>query len=163
MMETLQTSQLSLEQKASLRLLWNNEYPVSLCLEQSSDFDDYLASLESAKHFLVIEQNSIIGWFVEFVRNTEIWFAMIIDRKFQGKGIGTHLLTDAQNRKVKLLGWVIDHETELRSDGSIYPTPLSFYMKNGFVVNAGTRLEIPNLSTVQIEWSSVTPSDTLKR
>ncbi len=152
-MEVLKIKHLSNTQKSALMNLWNQEYPKSLFLKNSTDFDTYLSSIDQAIHFLVIQKNEIVGWFVDFKREGENWFAMIIDRNHQHKGIGSMLLNQAKARHQKLLGWVIDQDNELRVDNSTYPSPIQFYIKNEFVVRKEVRLETPKISAVQIEWS----------
>jgi len=152
-MEVLKIQHLSNTQKSALMTLWNQEYPKSLFLKNSTDFDTYLSSIDQAIHFLVIQENEIVGWFVDFKREGKNWFAMIIDRNHQHKGIGSMLLNQAKSRHQKLLGWVIDQDNELRVDGSTYPSPIQFYIKNEFVVMKEVRLETPKISAVQIEWS----------
>lgn len=65
-MEVLKIKHLSNTQKSALMNLWNQEYPKSLFLKNSTDFDTYLSSIDQAIHFLVIQKNEIVGWFVDF-------------------------------------------------------------------------------------------------
>lgn len=153
-MEVLKVKHLSNSQKLSLMHLWNQEYPASLFLPQLADFEHYLSSIELATHYLVIQNEKVVGWFVDFIRDGEIWFAMIIDRNQQHKGIGTSLLNQAKSRHQKLLGWVIDQDNQIRTDNSIYPSPIQFYIKNEFIVSEEIRLETPKLSAVNIQWTS---------
>lgn len=142
------------EQREIVRQLWNEEYPAGLNLATSADFDNYLNGLTQKTHYLLLTgTNEIAGWGLTFQRDNEQWFAMIVHRAYQGKQAGTQLLRNMQNNNPVLYGWVIDHSNDSKSDGTNYPSPLPFYLKNGFVTDPGIRLELPHLSAVRICWS----------
>ena len=152
-MNILTTKSLSAKQKEYVLELWNDEYPKSLQLNNMAALDSYLATLSTPSHYFAEVQEVLVGWFVDFQRGNKQWFAMIIARQFHGQGLGSRMLSDAKSRHKKLYGWVIDKEKELRSDGSLYPSPLQFYLNNDFTVNPEVRLETPEISAVQIEWN----------
>lgn len=142
------------EQREIVRQLWNEEYPVGLNLAAPVDFNNYLNGLTSKTHYLLeTEDNVIAGWGLTFLRDNEQWFAMIVLRAYQGKQAGTQLLRAMQNNNPLLYGWVIDHSNDSKSDGTNYPSPLAFYLKNGFIADPEIRLEIPHLSAVRIHWN----------
>lgn len=145
---------LNLLQRETVRRFWNEEYPASLNLKTSADFDHYLDGLTNKTYYLLLtEANEIAGWGLTFQRDNEQWFAMIIHRAYQGKQAGTQLLCSMQNNNSLLYGWVVDHSNDSKSDGTRYTSPLTFYLKNGFVTDPKIRLELPHLSAVRICWS----------
>ncbi len=154
-MEIIKTSVLSSTQKTKIRKLWNQEYPEKLMLNENKDFENYLNSLKQKMHYLLInEESEIAGWGIIFERDKEKWFALILDHKIQGKGFGNMLLYQLKNRAEKLNAWVIDKDNCQKSDGTIYKSPLLFYLKNGFVCKPEIRLENEQLSAVKIEWTA---------
>ena len=149
-------SELTSEQKETVRLIWNNEYPERIKKATPADFDTYLEQLSHTTHFLVYdESNNICGWAMTFQRDETPWFAMILDASLHRKGIGSQLLHTLKSSTSHLLGWVIDHTTERKANGELYASPMDFYVKNGFTVNTEIRLETPIISAVQIEWREI--------
>ncbi len=150
-MNFIQTKTLSPEQKSAIINLWNNEYPEKIVYNSPADFDKYLASLGNPRHTLILtEDNIVIGWFVDFIRKEEKWFAMIVDSSHQGKGLGSQLLTRAKEQNDELNGWATDHNNDKKRNGGLYKTPIKFYIKNGFTVLTKTRLELEKISAVKI-------------
>ena len=133
--------------------LWNNEYPKKLSYDSIKEFEAYLEGLTEQTHLLVIDSdNKIIGWYFDFKRGNERWFAIILDSKLQGKGLGTKIIELAKQREVELNGWVIDHNKGKKKNEEFYNSPLSFYLKNGFRKLAADRLELDKISAVKIKW-----------
>ena len=151
-MEILITVFLNAEQKGALIELWNKEYPAQLSYSSMFEFEAYLSELENPTHILLIEQNSIVGWYFDFNRENKRWFGMVLDSVIQGKGYGSQLLRRAQKDQPELYAWVIDHDKDKKLDGSTYRSPLNFYLKNGFKVAPDQRLELENISAVKIQW-----------
>ncbi|RTY88303.1 hypothetical protein [Flavobacterium sp. RSP15] len=152
-MEIVEKEVLSLEQKEALCQLWNNEYPEKLSYKKTEEFDIYLNSLLNIKHYLLIDDaNEIKGWAFTFLREDEVWFAIIIDDQIQGKGKGSLLLKELKKRKNNLNGWVVDHENDIKKNKEPYKSPLLFYIKNGFSICNGTRIENKKISAVKINW-----------
>lgn len=152
-MEFIELSELSKSDKVQILELWNNEYPEKLAHKSLASFEAYLENLSERSHVLVIdENNSIKGWYFDFVRDNEKWFAIILDMALQGLGVGTRLLNRAKDKEVELSGWVIDHNTYRMKNGGLYESPLNFYLKNGFEEISETRLELNNISAVKIKW-----------
>lgn len=140
--------------REAARELWNNEYPESLELEAPMDFDEYLNRLSEQLHYLVKDDSGVVkGWAMTFRRDDETWFAMILDQAIHGKGIGSQLLQRMKAGHDGLLGWAIDHEQAIKADGSNYRSPLAFYSKNDFSVDADIRLETPVISAVRVSWN----------
>ena len=140
-------------QKNQISGIWNNEYPKSLNFSDSKGFDDYLATLSEPIHYLLEnESGKVLAWACIFIRNSEKWFAIILDEKIHGQGKGTELLTSLKADETVLNAWVIDKEEAIRLNGKIYKSPLNFYLKNGFVLCTETRLENEKMSAVKIIW-----------
>jgi hypothetical protein len=153
-MEIVEKKVLSLEQKEALCQLWNNEYPEKLSYKKTEEFDMYLNSLSDTKHYLlIVDANEIKGWAFTFLREDEMWFAIIVDGQMQGKGKGSLLLEVLKKGKNNLNGWVVDHENDSKQNGEAYISPLLFYIKNGFTICNGTRIENEKISAVKINWN----------
>jgi hypothetical protein len=155
-MKIIQTQVLTLEQKESLFELWNAEYPERIGYKDLSEFQDYLDGLLKIKHhFLFDDLNQIFGWAFTFIREEENWFGIIIDSKMQGKRFGSLLLEELKMETSILNGWVIDHQNDVKRNKESYLSPLSFYIKHGFVVDELVRLENDKISAVKIIWEGV--------
>lgn len=142
---------LSAGEHEQVRRIWNNEYPESLRLETSEDFDAYLEKLSDRVHYLVFGHGNVLGWAMTFQRDDVRWFAMILDASLHRTGTGSRLLDRLKTDNERLYAWAIDHDTAVKRDGNLYASPLAFYLKNGFVKEE-VRLEIPTMSGVRICW-----------
>jgi len=152
-MKIIKTNILNKKQKIQIFDLWNNEYPVKLIYENYEQFEDYLRNLKKQCHILIIDnKDSVIGWYFDFVRENEKWFAMILNSEFQRKGYGTKLLNKAKTKNQELNGWVIDHDNDIKQNGKFYISPIKFYEKNGFKIINNKRLELDEISAVKIKW-----------
>ena len=152
-MELIRTTELSKVWKAEILELWNKEYPEKLIYKSLLDFENYLEILTNQSHILMIDENqNIKGWYFDFIRDGEKWFAILLDSKIQGQGFGTQLLNLAKEGASELNAWVIDHDNDLKQNGEFYKSPLPFYLKNGFEKLSGIRLELDKLSAVKIRW-----------
>lgn len=153
MMKIITTNNLDNHQKKVIYELWNAEYPKNLTHPNLIDFENYLNALTNQHHNLLIDKYGIIkGWYFDFDRNNEKWFAMILASEIQGKGFGTLLLNEAKKRESVLNGWLIDKTNYLKQSGDGYKSPISFYIKNGFHKLPEIRLELTHLSAVKIQW-----------
>ncbi|MCG8701321.1 MAG: GNAT family N-acetyltransferase [Bacteroidales bacterium] len=152
-MELVKLQHLSKSEKAQILSLWNNEYPKKLSFNSHEDFENYLIKLSEQSHILLIDKNNKIrGWYIDFKRDDEKWFVILIDSKIHGKGFGTKLLKAAKEKEVELNGWVIDKNNEIKKNGELYTSPLSFYLKNEFEVLSKFRLELDMISAIKIYW-----------
>ena len=121
MMKIITTNNLDDHQKKVIYDLWNAEYPKNLTHSNPIDFENYLNALTNQHHNLLIYKNGIIkGWYFDFDRNNEKWFAMIIASEIHGKGFGTMLLNEAKKKESVLNGWVIDKTNYLKQNGDGY-------------------------------------------
>jgi GNAT superfamily N-acetyltransferase len=152
-MKIVEKDVLTLEQKDSLMQLWNDEYPAKLNLKTIEDFELYLNGLSETKHYLLFDHSDKIqGWAFTFLRDGEHWFAILLNNKIQGKGIGSLLMNEIKKNNKNLNGWVVDHANEIKENKEPYKSPLSFYIKNGFNVYTETRIENDKISAVKINW-----------
>lgn len=152
-MKIIETQVLSLEQKDSLMQLWNKEYPAKLNLKTIKDFELYLNGLSETKHYLLLDDlDEIQGWTFTFLREDENWFAIILNSKIHGKGVGSFLMNEIKKNNTSLNGWVIDQENEIKHNATFYKSPLQFYIKNDFIICSEIRIENEKLSAVKINW-----------
>ena len=155
----IRTKNLSEIQKQDILKLWNEEYPEQIRHKDLNSLENYLNNVKTDWHaFILNTDDEIIGWYFQFERNEETWFAMIIGSKYQGKGLGTRLLNEAKKHALVLHGWAVDHDNYIKSNGSYYLSPLPFYLKSGFEPEKKIRLETDNLSTVKIVWKKQPPN-----
>lgn len=154
MLEFKKTNQLSEDQKLQIYKLWNNEFTAKISYKDISEFEAYLDKLVDQHHVLVLDEyEKVLGWFFDFIRDEERWFAIIIDSSLHGKGVGSKILDLAKSSNKELNAWVNDNNTDLKRNGEIYVSPLQFYIKNGFEVLTDIRIETDILSAVKIKWS----------
>ena len=152
-MEIIATPTLSALQKTQIVAIWNAEYPVGLRYPDVEAFDAYVAKQGNPVHYLVqVPDTAIVGWLMTFDREGERWIAMLLDAAHQGKGLGSRLLDHAKADETVLNGWAADHNNDVKHDGSVYKTPIAFYLKNGFEVLKDIRFENEVLSLVKIRW-----------
>lgn len=152
-MNILALTTLTIDQKIAASLLWNQEYPHQVMMENLTDFDTYLDGLTDIVHYLYL-QDELLGWAFKFTREGEKWFVIILDSAIHHQGVGTHLLNHLKENETQLNGWVIDHNQYKKTDAQTYHSPLPFYLKNGFEVLSNVRLNTPKLSGVKIRWNS---------
>ena len=144
-----------LDEKTKVRLLdlWNSEYPAKLSYRDLAAFNEYLKGLNDARHSLIIDEENVIGgWAFSFDRDGERWFAIILSENLQGSGVGRKILDQLKETESELNGWVIDHNSDKKINGSVYNSPLGFYQKCDFDIMKTQRLELDNISAVKIKW-----------
>lgn len=125
-----------------------------LCYNSVADFDIYLSKLSDQKHYILNDQHdALLAWAVDFTRDAEKWFAIIVTSDFHAKGLGIKLLNAIKQNNPLLNAWVIDHDTDLKLNGTVYKSPLAFYVKNGFEVLDTTRLNTDMIKAVKIRWT----------
>lgn len=150
-MKIVSKSDVSFEEKEIIFQLWNNEYPEKISYNSIEDLETYLNNLADLNHYFIYDDfNEIKGWAITFTRESEKWFAIIINSKIKNKGFGTQLLNHLKSVENNLSGWVIDHNNDLKSDGTSYVSPLHFYLKNGFSICEGIRIETDKISVIKI-------------
>ncbi|MET3114942.1 GNAT superfamily N-acetyltransferase [Pedobacter sp. CG_S7] len=137
-------------QTKEIDVLWNEVYPIKL----KNRFGLLLNGIKEYQHHVLLnESEEVIGWAVAYLRNDEIWFSIIISTANQNKGYGKMLIESLKQNFSNLCGWVIDHNNDLKQDGSTYCTPKQFYQKNGFIITK-ERIESDILSAVKITFEA---------
>ena len=132
MVTILHKTELTNFNKKQLLQLWNAEYPKNLSYSTLQDFETYLNALGHPMHILLLNKESaIVGWAFSFDREAAKWFGILLDAKYQGQGFGKQLLTELKKTTRELNGWVIDHDLNLKANGSIYHSPLGSSLKVG--------------------------------
>lgn len=140
-------------QKAQVRNLWNQEYPISIYHTTINSFERYLSTLEQQKHILLKNDSGLLlAWYVDFIRDDEVNFAIIVSAKAQGKGYGRLLIEKAKEYHTELNAWIVKDTNYLKIDESVYTSPISFYEKLGFQILFDITLETETLKTVKIRW-----------
>ena len=145
---------LTTEQKQAALKIWNSEYPVKLQMPGMNEFDAFLSPLVDTKHYLLIDAGSLAGWAATFAAGPVRSFFIMLNSAYHGKGYGTILLNELKKEGPRLFAWAIDHNNDVKPDGRPYPSPIDFYLKNGFTVNKELRLENEQLSAVNILWEA---------
>lgn len=152
-MKFLKVNSLSPKDKKEILELWNNEYPRNLRYESLEEFENYLKELKDQSHILIVDDSDrIIGWYFDFLREGERWFAAILNSEFHGKKFGTRLMELAKEDRNELNGWVIPSNDYLKLNAAPYRSPLGFYIKNGFQVHEDIKLETGKISAIKIRW-----------
>lgn len=132
--------------------LWNKTYPISVTYDSFEKFQEYLHDLQNLEHLLLeTSEGAILGWYFEFTREEARWFGIIISSEIQGKGWGRKLMLQAQSTTPTLYGWVVDHDRDLKTDGTPYRSPVDFYLSLGFELQE-ERLEKGAVSCAKIMW-----------
>lgn len=153
-MKFINLTELSKANKKEILDLWNNEYPEKLNYQSLAEFDNYLENLTEQSHIVMLNEDFIIkGWYFDFIRENEKWFAIILDSELHGKGFGTKILNLAKERESELNGWVIDNNNGKKNNGLIYFSTLKFYEKCGFEIKTDNRLELDKISAIKIKWT----------
>lgn len=147
-MEITKTKHLTDIQFQQINQLWNEEYPIKL----KNRFGILLDGTESYNHYLIEDEHkNIIAWAVDFEKDNETRFSIIVDRKRRGKGLGSLLIKRLKEDLAEFYGWVIDHNDDKKEDGESYQSPLSFYIKQGFEVLYDIRIDTDMLKAVKIK------------
>lgn len=149
----IETDSLTEVQQTELLNLWNAAYPATLFHPHVESFDRYLNDLENKKFYLILNNDLVTAFAMQFVRDEETWFAVIVNENAQKKGLGKSLLAALQSTNERLSGWVIDTNGYQRVDGQTYLSPLEFYIKNNFRIVEEQRLENERISAVKIIWN----------
>lgn len=152
-MKVVYQNSFSEKEKETLWQLRNNEYPSQLGHGTFQEFDVYINSISEMYNYLLVDsKNDIQGWAYTFLRDDEIWFAIMLNYQIQGKGYGKILLEEIKKDNQNLNGWVIDHEKDIKRNNEKYKSPLEFYILNGFAVLNNIRLDNEMISAVKINW-----------
>ena len=146
-MEIIKIKKLDAPQYQQINKLWNDEYPIKL----KDRFGLLLDGVEKFNHYIVEQENKIVAWAVDFEKDNEIRFSIIVANTHQGKGLGSLLLNRLKADLGEFYGWVIDHNNDLKHDGTFYHSPLNFYIKNGLEIMEQHRLDTEMIKAVKVK------------
>jgi RimJ/RimL family protein N-acetyltransferase len=146
-MEIVKIKKLNNHQFQQIHLLWNEEYPIKL----KDRFGLLLEGVENYNHYLIEQNNRIIAWAVDFEKEQETRFSIIVGNDYKGKGLGSLLLKRLKRDLGEFYGWVIDHNNDLKQDGTFYISPLNFYIKNGLEVMPDDRHDTEMIRAVKVK------------
>ncbi len=108
-MEIIKTKSLTAKQFQQINGLWNEEYPLKL----KDRFELLLDGVNDYNHYLVEDKDrNILAWAVDFEKDNEIRFSIIVDKNHQGKGLGVQLIKKLKKDLKEFYGWVIDHNDD---------------------------------------------------
>jgi GNAT superfamily N-acetyltransferase len=148
-MNILRTKVLSAAQFSQINQMWNDEYPLKL----KDRFSLLLEGVSNFTHYLIEEEQTVQAWAVVFEKDAELRFSIIVSETRQGKGLGKVLIEALKADYEVLLGWVIDHNEDVKSNGTFYQTPMPFYVKQGFEILNDLRIDTEMIRAVKIKWS----------
>lgn len=147
-MQLIETAHLNSQQKESIYILWNQEYPAKWSDKASADLGTYLNNF-THKPFIYCRVTLKVWKAGPLTLHGKIkggsqlyWIA-----KHMGKAL--ILLNKLKAKEQRLSGWVVDHNYDVKQDGNPYKFPLKFYEKNGFTIRSGIRLETEKLLAVK--------------
>ncbi len=150
----IQTPALNSSQQKELFKCWNDVYPVNLKFDDLVKMKSYFDGLQQLQFFLLVDGSiPATAFSFRFIRDDELWLAMLMPPSMQGKGYGSILLEELTERVDTISAWVIDHDLDVKADGTPYRSPLPFYLKNGFQILKDVRLEIETISAAKLVWN----------
>lgn len=148
-MNIIKTKTLNDIQSGQINQLWNEEYPVKL----KDRFPILLDGADWYNHYLIHDDKSdVIAWAVDFEKEKQVRFSIIVSTKHKGKGLGGLLIDKLKEENKEFYGWVIDHNDDLKSNGEHYQTPMPFYLKHGFEILNDVRIDNEMIKAVLIKW-----------
>ena len=140
---------LSANESEQLNVLWNTLYPVKL----NNRFNILLEGVEDFQHYLISDEaENVLAWAVIFNKDNEMRFSLLVEENHQGKGLGSQLIQKLKSDYPEFYGWVIDHDKDLKLDGTNYKSPLKFYQSHGFEVLSEQRIDTEMLKAVKVKW-----------
>ena len=151
-MKIVKTKELTSLQLNQINQLWNNEYPLKL----KDRFSILLNDAQVYNHYYIQDlNNNIIAWAVDFEKEMQIRFSIIVSTNYKQKGLGGLLINKLKENNKEFYGWVIDHNNDLKSNGEYYLSPLPFYLKHGFEIQKEKRIDNEIINAILIKWSSI--------
>jgi hypothetical protein len=152
-MEIICTKILSQHQADCISKMWNDEYPIKL----KDRFPILLDRVIHFNHYLIEDdERNVLAWAVDFEKENEIRFSIIVSSKCRGEGLGGLLVDRLKEKNDLFYGWVIDHDDDVKSNGERYKTPLPFYIKHQFEVLPAVRIDTEMIKAVKIVWDATT-------
>jgi len=149
------TKALTAKQFNQINQLWNEEYPIKL----KDRFPLLLEGVNDYNHYLIEDPNkNVVAWAVEFEKDKQIRFSIIVASIHKGKGFGGKLIDKLKEGNDEFFGWVIDHNNDLKMNGSTYQTPMPFYLKHQFEILNEIRIDTEMIKAVLIKWNKTSPN-----
>ena len=149
-MKIIKTKKLNELQISQINDLWNDEYPLKL----KDRFPILLDGADWHNHYIIEDkQQNVIAWAVDFEKEKQIRFSIIVASKHKGKGLGGLLIDKLKVENKEFYGWVIDHNDDLKINGENYQSPMPFYLKHGFEILNDIRIDNEMIKAVLIKWS----------
>ena len=150
-MQITKTKEITERQWSQINTLWDEEYPVKL----NGRFPILFDGADWYNHYIMEdEHNNVIAWAVDFQKDNQIRFSIIVDTNHKGQGLGGMLIEKLKSENSEFYGWVIDHNDDLKSNGTTYHSPMPFYLKHGFEILPDIRIDSEMIRAVLIKWSS---------
>lgn len=141
---------LSSWQSEQINLLWNEEYPINL----KDRFSLLLDGAAWHNHYIIEDQEkNIIAWAVDFEKDKQVRFSIIVATKYKGLGLGKRLIDKLKEANNEFYGWVIDHNDDVKANGVTYLSPMPFYLKQGFDILQDTRIDNEMIRAVLMQWT----------
>lgn len=145
------TSVLSSIQFEHINEMWNIEYPLKL----KDRFPILLEGVDRYRHYLIEDEDqNVLAWAVDFDKDEQIRFSIIVAKTHKGRGLGTVLLDKLKENNNVFYGWVIDHNNDVKANGEQYLSPMSFYLKHGFEILNDKRIDSEMIKAVLIKWTA---------
>ena len=149
----IHTQVLNQQQQFELLKCWNEVYPLNLKFDDLGKMKIYFDGLQKLEYFLLIDSSiPATAFSFRFIRDEELWLAMLMPPSMQGKGYGSILIEELTENINSISAWVVDHERDVKADGSPYISPLLFYLKERFEIQEGVRLENDTISAAKLVW-----------
>ncbi len=150
-MKINKTKILTDKQKEQINALWNDEYPAKL----KDRFPILLDGADWFNHYIIEDlNNNAIAWAVDFEKEKQVRFSIIVSSIHKGKGLGGMLIEKLKAENQEFCGWVIDHNDDLKLNGEYYRSPMPFYLKHGFEILNDKRIDNEMIRAVLIKWVS---------
>ncbi|HEY1046134.1 MAG TPA: GNAT family N-acetyltransferase [Bacteroidia bacterium] len=150
-MKVICTRTLSSSQFEQINAMWNHEYPLKL----KDRFPLLLEGVDRYEHYLIEDADqNVLAWAVDFEKDEQIRFSIIVSEAHKGRGLGRMLLDRLKENNKEFYGWVIDHNHDVKANGEQYLSPMSFYLKHGFEILTDKRIDSEMIKAVLIKWSA---------
>jgi hypothetical protein len=151
-MKIITTRKPSPDQLEQIRQLWNMEFPVVIGHPHMESFMTYLSKLTDIRYILVTDDDGqVLGWYMDFYRDKERWFVIAIGKAAQGRGFGKNLLKMGLEAHPEINGWVVGSSVYEKADGTLYRSPLPFYIKQGVRVFPDITFEAKGIKSIKVK------------
>lgn len=148
-MKIVKTKTLTAQQTLCIDKMWNEEYPLKL----KDRFPILLDGVVNYNHYIIEnDKQEIVAWAVDFEKEGQIRFSIIVTSSQKGKGLGAQLIDALKADHNEFYGWVIDHNDDVKENGEAYLTPMPFYLKHGFEILQDERIDTEMIRAVKIKW-----------